>query len=153
MADKNDFSEILAEMLIRMDRQQAQLDKTNEILNTVVKVQERMLTQMELIYEEQQRFNRRIDKFVERQEEHNRRMDGFLEQQQQLNARQEERSQRLDESAERQQQFNARQEEVNLAILQELRLIKTDVRELKEVVLNNHEDRLRRLEDFMRRAS
>ena len=53
MADKNDFSELLAEMLIRMDRQQIQIDKTNEILGTVANGQTRMLTQMDLIYQEQ----------------------------------------------------------------------------------------------------
>ncbi len=104
MPDKNDFSELLAEMLLRMDRQDGHIQQTNEILRTVVDVQNRMLQQMELMYTSQQ-------------------------------------------------EFNARQTEVNSALLHEVRTIKTDMRELKGIVSNDHEERLRRLEEFMRRAS
>ena len=125
MPDKNDFSELLAEMLLRMDRQDGHIQQTNEILRTVVDVQNRMLNQMELMYTGQQDFNTRQLQFNERQEQFNT----------------------------RQEQFNGRQEEVNLGLLHELRTIRADVREVKDLVLNNHEERLRRLEEFMRRAS
>ncbi|MBO0359683.1 hypothetical protein J0X19_17110 [Hymenobacter sp. BT186] len=71
MADKNDFSELLAEMLIRMDRQQEEIHQTNTILRTVADVQTRMLTQMELIYTNQQQSNDRQEQFNERQEKLN----------------------------------------------------------------------------------
>ena len=111
MPDKNDFSELLAEMLLRMDRQDGHIQQTNEILRTVVDVQNRMLQQMELTYTDQQQFNKQ------------------------------------------QREFNTRQEEVNSGLLYELRMIKTDMRELKGIVANDHEERLRRPEEFMRRAS
>ena len=98
-------------MLLRMDRQDGHIQQTNAILRTVVDVQNRMLSQMELMYTDQQRFNAR------------------------------------------QEQFMTRQEDVNLGLLHELRTIRTDVQELKDVVINNHEERLRRLEEFMRRAN
>ena len=132
MPDKNDFSELLAEMLLRMDRQDGHIQQTNEILRTVVDVQGRMLQQMELMSTRQEQFMTRQLAFNDRQEEFNTRQLAFND---------------------RQEQFMTRQEEVNLGLLQELRAIRTDVRELKEVGLNNHEERLRRLEEFMRRAS
>ena len=52
-----------------------------------------------------------------------------------------------------QRAFNTRQEETDAILLSELREIKSDLRELKSVVLTDHEERLRRLEEFMRRAS
>jgi len=113
MADKNDFSELLAEMLIRMDRQQEEIHQTNTILRTVADVQTRMLTQMELIYTNQQHFN------------------------------------------ERQLAFNDRQEKINTEVLTELREIKTAQQQLTGAFTRfaDYEERLNRLEEFMRRAS
>lgn len=133
-------------MLLRMDRQDGHIQQTNEILRTVVDVQGRMLHQMELIYTDQQQFNSKQLQFNERQMQFNERQETFNERQIQFNERQE-------TFTERQMQFNERQEEVNLGLLHELRAIRADVREVKELVLNNHEERLRRLEEFMRRAS
>lgn len=118
MPGKDDFSELLAEMLPRMDRQNGHIQQTNEILRTVVDVQNRTLNQIELMNTRHLEFAKRQEQFMERQE-----------------------------------LFNTRQEDVNLGLLHELRAIRTDVREVKDVVINDHEERLRRLEEFMRRAS
>ncbi|MDF7812477.1 hypothetical protein [Hymenobacter sp. YC55] len=125
MADPSDLTQIL-QYLTTQSAQQAQqialfsdsLQRNTSVLETVVSVQNQMLDQMQLIYEEQQQFNRNQLAFNSRQE-----------------------------------QFNSRQEETDAILLSELREIKTDSRELKNVVLNDHEERLRRLEEFMRRAS
>ena len=162
MADKNDFSELLAEMLIRMDQQQGEIKQTNEILRTVADVQTRMLTQMELIYTNQQHFNERQlgfnDRqigFNERQEQFNERQEQFNERQLSFNDRQEQFNERQLSFNERQEQFNERQEKINTEVLSELREIKTAQQELTAAFARfaDYEQRLTRLEEFMRRAS
>ena len=49
----------------------------------------------------------------------------------------------------RQEKFNERQDQFNIIFLDEIRGIKKDIKELTEVVLKQHEGRLKRLEDFM----
>ncbi|WP_375436730.1 hypothetical protein [uncultured Hymenobacter sp.] len=125
MADSSELTQIL-QHLTNQSAQHAQqigllsvaLERNTSVLETVVTVQNQMLNQVQLIYEEQQQVNKQQQGFNERQE-----------------------------------QFNERQEETDAILLSELREIKTDLRELKNVVLTDHEERLRRLEEFMRRAS
>lgn len=40
-----------------------------------------------------------------------------------------------------------------MIFLEDIRAIKTNLGEIKQMVFDNHEERLRRLEDFMRKAS
>ncbi|UYZ62287.1 hypothetical protein [Hymenobacter weizhouensis] len=111
MADKNDFSELPAEMLLRMDRQQEQLNQTNSILRTVVQIQEKMLSTQEHMQQTQVQILDRLDR---------------------------------NEAG-----FNA----FAGAVLDHLGGIRADLREIRITVYQDHEERLRRLEDFMRRAS
>ena len=146
MANQPELVQVLQQLLTRFDKQDqinelvvsrlehpeaqtnhlaASLATFSSTLETVVTVQYKMPDQMQLTHKEQQQVNRDQRTFNERQE--------------QFNARQE--------------RFNERQEETDAILLSELREIKADLRELKNVVLTDHEERLRRLEEFMRRAS
>lgn len=125
MADQSELTQILQHLTSQsaLHQQQIQqlgvaLERNTSVLETVVTVQNQMLDQLQLIYEEQRKVNSAQQDFNERQ-----------------------------------MRFNSRQEETDAILLSELREIRTDLRELKTVVLTDHEERLRRLEDFMRRAS
>lgn len=146
MADQSELTQILQHLTAQSVRQEQQIEqlatelrRTNSILETVVAVENKMLDQMQLIYDEQQQFNRNQLGFNTRQEAFNARQEAFNAAQLDFN--------------ERQMRFNSRQEETDAILLSELREIRSDLRELKTVVLTDHEERLRRLEDFMRRAS
>lgn len=146
MADSSELTQILQHLTAQSAHHGQQIDmlstalqRNTSVLETVVTVQNQMLNQMQLIYEEQQQVNRAQQGFNKRQEQFNERQEQFNERQEQFN--------------ERQLAFNERQEETDAILLSELREIKTDLRELKAVVLTDHEERLRRLEEFMRRAS
>lgn len=139
MADQSELTQILQHLTSQsaLHQQQIQqlgvaLERNTSVLETVVTVQNQMLDQVALIYDEQQQFNRKQLAFNAKQEESNAKQQDFNE---------------------RQMRFNSRQEETDAILLSELREIRTDLRELKTVVLTDHEERLRRLEDFMRRAS
>ncbi|OGX84869.1 hypothetical protein [Hymenobacter coccineus] len=81
----------------------------------------RMLTQQESMFALQQNAQRNQEGFNERQEKFN----------------------------ERQEKFNERQDQFNIIFLDEIRGIKRDIKELTDVVLKQHETRLKRPEDFM----
>ncbi len=81
----------------------------------------RMLTQQESMFALQQNFQRKQEGFNERQEKFN----------------------------ERQEKSNERQDQFNIIFLDEIRGMKKDIKELADVVLKQHETRLKRLEDFM----
>jgi|GEM_PF-4287580 len=132
MADQFELTQILQHLTNQSTQQAGQigqfsdaLQRNSVVLKTVVTGQNQMLNQLQLIYEEQQRFNHNQLAFNAEQIAFN----------------------------ERQLRFNSRQEETDAILLSELREIRTDLRELKTVVLTDHEDRSRRPEDFMRRAS
>ncbi|WBA41119.1 hypothetical protein [Hymenobacter canadensis] len=125
MADQSELTQILQHLTSQsgLHQQQIQqlgtaLERNTSVLETVATVQNQMLDQLQLIYEEQRKVNSAQQDFNERQ-----------------------------------MRFNSRQEETDAILLSELREIRTDLRELKTVVLTDHEERLRRLEEFMRRAS
>lgn len=81
----------------------------------------RLLNQQEAMFGLHQQFQGKQEKFNERQEKFN----------------------------ERQEKFNERQEQFDIIFLDEIRGMKKDIRELTDVVLKQHEGRLKRLEDFM----
>ena len=149
MADHPDITR-LAELLIsRQDQQQQQLDlltknstntiellvghqqqidllvekitKTDSVVEIFGQIQSQLINQLELIYTEQQRFNQKQESFNERQEKFN----------------------------ERQEKFNERQDQFNIIFLDEIRGMKKELKMLVEVVMTRHEERLKRLEDFM----
>lgn len=125
MPDKNDFSEIIAEILIELQRQ-------SSVLRTVVDVQERMVTVQEQMYGNQQQMQGTIQQ-----------MQGTM---QQMQGTQERILDRLDRN---EAGFNA----FAGAVLDHLGDIRADLRGIRTTVYQDHEERLRRLEDFMRRAS
>jgi ABC-type transporter Mla subunit MlaD len=149
VADHPDITR-LAELLIsRQDQQQQQLDlltknstntiellvghqqqidllvekitKTDSVVEIFGQIQSQLINQLELIYTEQQRFNQKQESFNERQEKFN----------------------------ERQEKFNERQDQFNIIFLDEIRGMKKELKMLVEVVMTRHEERLKRLEDFM----
>ncbi|MDQ2794615.1 MAG: hypothetical protein M3Y12_11520 [Bacteroidota bacterium] len=81
----------------------------------------RMLTQQEAMFQLQQSFQKSQEGFNARQEKFN----------------------------ERQEKSNERQDQFNIIFLDEIRGMKKDIKELTDVVLKQHEGRLKRLEDFM----
>jgi hypothetical protein len=163
VADNNDISRLTELLIGRQDQQQQQLDlltqgaeRTNELLaqhqqffgrqqqqtdlllekidktdaavDAFGQVQVKLINQLELIYDEQQRFNELQKKFNERQEKFNERQEKFND---------------------RQEKANERQDQFNIIFLDEIRGLKKDVKMLIEVVMQRHEERLKRLEDFM----
>ena len=121
MADSSDMQQLIQVLTTRMDRQEQQQDTTNDLLL-------RMLQQQEAMFQLQQSFQKSQESFNVRQE-------GFNERQEKFN--------------ERQEKFNERQDQFNIIFLDEIRGMKKDIRDLTEVVLKQHEGRLKRLEDFM----
>ena len=121
MADSSDMQQLIQVLTTRMDRQEQQQDTTNDLLL-------RMLQQQEAMFQLQQSFQRSQEGFNERQEKFN----------------------------ERQEKFNERQDQYNIMFLDEAHDIKRDVRGLrkdfeilKDVTIKQHDERLKRLEDFM----
>jgi hypothetical protein len=111
MADKNGFSEIIAEILIELQKHSVELQKHSSVLRSVVDVQERMLTMQEQMQQTQEAILDRLDR---------------------------------NEAG-----FNA----FAGAALDHLGEIRADLRNIRTTVYQDHGERLRRLEDFMRRAS
>ena len=124
MADKNDFSEIISEMLMRMDRQEA-------VLRTVVDVQSRMLNVQEQMQGTQSQMQGTQSQMQGTQSQMQRTQEAILD--------------RLDRN---ESGFNV----FANAALDHLGGIRTDLRGMRSIS-EDHEERLRRLEDFMRRAS
>ena len=121
MADSNDFQQLLQVLTVRMDRQEKQQDVTNDLLLRLLQQQEALFGLHQNFQKDQAGFNERQEKFNERQEK-----------------------------------FNERQDQYNIIFLDEIRDIKHDVRDLKrdiaqltDVVMKQHDERLRKLEDFM----
>ena len=79
-------------------------------------------------FQQQSLFNQRLLDWTERQETSNDRQEKFND---------------------RQEKFNDRQDQFNIIFLDEIRGMKKDIKELTEVVLKQHEGRLKRLKDFM----
>ncbi|WP_310398006.1 hypothetical protein [Hymenobacter sp.] len=128
MADSNDVQQLIQVLTGRLDRQEKQQEVTNDLLL-------RMLTQQEAMFQLQQNFQRSQQGFNERQEQFNERQEKFNE---------------------RQEKFNERQDQYSIIFLDEIHDIKHDVRELKkdigilkDVTLKQHDERLKKLEDFM----
>lgn len=121
MADPNEFQQLIQVLTTRMDRQEKQQEVTNDLLL-------RMLTQQESMFALQQNFQRKQEGFNERQEESNKRQEEFNK---------------------RQEKSNERQDQFNIIFLEEIRDMKKEIKTLAEVVLKQHETRLKRLEDFM----
>ncbi len=121
MAEANNIDQLVQILTVRLDRQEKQQETTNDLLL-------RLVNQQEALFNLQQSFQKSQEKFNERQEGFNQRQEKFNE---------------------RQEKANERQDQFNIIFLDEIRGMKKDIKDLTEVVLKQHEGRLKRLEDFM----
>ena len=128
MAEQNDFQSLIQMLAERLDRQDARSERQDARL-------ERQDARLERQEAQQQTTNDLLLRLVNQQE-----AMFALHQNFQKN----------------QEKFNERQDQFNIIFLDEIRDIKLDVRELKrditilkDVTLKQHDERLKRLEDFM----
>ena len=126
--DLNNFQTFMQALLNRLERQEAQVTTTNQVLVELVGEVRNLRQDGQQFQQQQSRFNQLILDWTDRQEAFNK----------------------------RQEQFNERQDQFNTIFLDEIRDIKLDVRELrkdlailKDVTLKQYDDRLKKPEDFM----
>ena len=121
MPEPNDFQNLMQLLVERLDRQDNRLDRQEAQQQTTNELLLRLLQQQEAMFGLHQNFQKSQEGFNERQEKFN----------------------------ERQEKFNARQDQFNITFLDEIRGMNQGINELTDVVLKQHEGRLKRLEDFM----
>ena len=119
--DPNNFQVFMEALLNRMEQQEARAATTNDLLLQVVQEQRSARQDNQKFQQQQSLFNQRLLDWTDRQEQFN----------------------------ERQEKFNERQDQFNIIFLDELRDMKKEIKTLADVVLKQHETRLKRLEDFM----
>ncbi|TPG64375.1 hypothetical protein EAH73_14420 [Hymenobacter nivis] len=119
--DPSNFQIFMDALLNRTEQQEARAATTNELLLQVVQEQRSARQDNQKFQQQQSVFNQRLLEWTDRQEKFN----------------------------ERQEKFNERQDQFNIIFLDEIRGMKKDIKELSDVVLKQHETRLKRLEDFM----
>ena len=115
-------------LLNRMEQQEIQAATTNNLLLQLVDEVRHTRRDSQQFQQQQSLFNQRLLDWTDRQEKFN----------------------------ERQEKFNERQDQFNIIFLEEtrdmkssIRLLQQDMRTLLEVTLKQHDERLKRLEDFM----
>jgi len=123
--DPSNFQILMDALPPRLGQQGAQ-DTTNDLLLQVVQEQ-RSARQDNQKFQQQWVFNQRLLQWTDQHEEFNKRQEEFNE---------------------RQEKPNNRQDQFNIIFLDETRVMKKGIRELADVVLKQHESRLKRLEDF-----
>ncbi len=126
--DPNNFQVFMEALLNRMEQQEARAATTNDLLLQVVQEQRSARQDNQKFQQQQSLFNQRLLDWTDRQEQFNERQEKFNE---------------------RQEKFNERQDQFNIIFLDELRDMKKEIKTLADVVLKQHETRLKRLEDFM----
>ena len=126
--DPNNFQVFMEALLNRMEQQEHRAATTNDLLLQLVDEVRHTRRDGQQFQQQQSLFNQRLLDWTDRQEKFN----------------------------ERQEKFNERQDQYNIIFLDEIREIKHDVRDLrkdisvlKDVTLKQHDERLKRLEDFM----
>lgn len=119
--DSSNFQTFMEALLSRMERQEAQANVTNQALLDLVGEVRNLRQDGQQFQQQQSLFNQRLLEWTDRQEKFN----------------------------ERQEKSNDRQDQFNVIFPDEIRGMKKDIRDLTEVVLKQHEGRLKRLEDFM----
>ena len=119
--DPSNFQTFMEALLSRMERQEAQAAVANQALLDLVGEVRSLRRDGQQFQQQQGLFNQRLLDWTDRQEKFN----------------------------DRQEKFNDRQDQFNIIFLDEIRSMKKDIKELTEVVLKQHEARLKRLEDFM----
>ena len=119
--DPSNFQTFMEALLSRMERQEAQAAVANQALLDLVGEVRSLRRDGQQFQQQQDLFNQRLLDWTDRQEKFN----------------------------DRQEKFNDRQDQFNIIFLDEIRGMKKDIKELTEVVLKQHEARLKRPEDFM----
>ena len=119
--DPSNFQTFMEALLSRMERQEAQAAVANQALLGSVGEVRSLRRDGQQFQQQQDLFNQRLLDWTDRQEKFN----------------------------DRQEKFNDRQDQFNIIFLDEIRGMKKDIKELTEVVLKQHEARLKRPEDFM----
>jgi hypothetical protein len=119
--DPRNFQTFMEALLDPMERQEVQAATTNDLLLQLVGEVRSTRHDSQQFQQQQSLFNQRVLEWTDRQEKFN----------------------------DRQEKFNERQDQFNIIFLDEIRGMKKDIKELTEVVLKQHEGRLKRLEDFM----
>ena len=119
--DPSNFQTFMEALLSRMERQEAQAHFPNQALLDLVGEVRSLRRDGQQFQQQQGLFNQRLLDWTDRQEKSN----------------------------DRQEKFNDRQDQFNIIFLDEIRGMKKDIKELTEVVLKQHEARLKRPEDFM----
>ena len=126
--EPNNFQTFMDTPLTRMERQETQAAVANQALLDLVGEVRHLRQDGQQFQQQQSLFNQRLLDWTDRQEKFNERQEKFNE---------------------RQEKYNDRQDQFNIIFLDEIRGMKKDIRDLTEVVLKQHESRLKRLEDFM----
>ena len=126
--DPSNFQTFMEALLSRMERQEAQAAVANQALLDLVAEVRSLRRDGQQFQQQQGLFNQRLLDWTDRQEAFNDRQEKFND---------------------RQEKFNDRQDQFNIIFLDEIRGMKEDIKELTEVVLKQHEARLKRPEDFM----
>ena len=126
--DPNNFQVFMEAVPNRMEQQELRAATTNDLLLQLVDEVRATRQDSQKFQQQQGQFNLRLLEWTDRQEEFNKRQD----------------------------QFNERQDQYNIIFLDEIRDIKHDVRDLRrdvttlmDVVMKQHDERLRKLENFM----
>ncbi|MBD2770280.1 hypothetical protein IC235_20530 [Hymenobacter sp. BT664] len=119
--DPHNFQKLMEALLNHLERQDAQAVTTNDLLLQLVGEVRSTRQDSQQFQQRQSLFNQRMLEWTDRQEKFN----------------------------DRQEKFNERQDQFNIIFLDEIRGMKKDIKDLTEVVLKQHEGRLKRLEDFM----
>ena len=126
--DPNNFQVFMEAVPNRMEQQELRAATTNDLLLQLVDEVRATRQDSQKFQQQQGQFNLRLLDWTDRQDEFNK----------------------------RQEQFNERQDQYNIIFLDEIRDIKHDVRDLRrdvttlmEVVMKQHDERLRKLENFM----
>jgi|GEM_PF-5546388 len=119
--DPRNFQTFMEALLDPMERQEVQAATTNDLLLQLVGEVRSTRHDSQQFQQQQSLFNQRVLEWTDRQEKFN----------------------------DRQEKFNEHQDQFNIICLDEIRGMKKDIKELTEVVLKQHEGRLKRLEDFM----
>ena len=133
--DPNNFQVFMEVVPNRMEQQELRAATTNDLLLQLVDEVRATRQDSQKFQQQQGQFNLRLLEWTDRQDEFNKRQEEFDK---------------------RQEQFNERQDQYNIIFLDEIRDIKHDVRDLRrdvttlmDVVMKQHDERLRKLENFM----
>ena len=133
----------------RLDGLQASQDEMKQVLIQTVDIQTSMLeTQGQLLHTQ----NRLLDTQTRMQETQSRMQEDqnqLLETQNQLLSTQNRMLDYMKFTFDQQAKWNERQDQFNIILLEEIRELKGDVREIKKKVFGEIETRLLKLEDFM----